>query len=137
MSRWLVTLAWATAPPAVYVLLSLAHAAFVERILTVDVGFGRTLAYWVGSAYLGLLAWGFLPAQPAGWYARRRPAIVAVSIGLLGGAVSAAYAALWLADHWAPSVSVPVLASLAVLLAAAVVVLRLAARDDRKASERQ
>src|SRR4051812_14242857 len=47
--RWLVVLAWSTGPAALYTLLSLAHAAVVERILSVDVGFGRSLAFWVGS----------------------------------------------------------------------------------------
>ncbi len=134
--RWLVVLAWATGPAAAYVLLSLAHAAFVERALTVDIGFGRTLAYWVGATYLALLAWGFLPRQPSRWYARRRPLVAALTVGLLGGVVSVGYAAFWLARHWVPAVGVPVVVSLVVLLAAAVGVLRLAARDDRRAAER-
>ena len=72
--RWLVILAWSTGPAALYALLSLAHAAFVERILSVDVGFGRSLAFWIGSIYLALLAWGFLPRRPDAWYARRAAA---------------------------------------------------------------
>lgn len=133
--RWLVVLGWATGPAALYALLGLAHAALVERVLTVDVGFGRTLAYWVGSAYLALPLWAFLPPQPTHWFAHRRPTIIAVGIGLLGGAVSVGFAALWIVARWAPAVGVPVVLSLAVLLAGAVIVLRLAARDDRRAAE--
>jgi hypothetical protein len=137
MRRWLVVLAWATGPAAVYVLLSLAHAAFIERNLTVDIGFGRTLAYWVGATYLALLARGFLPRQPSRWYAHRRTVLAVLALGTLGGAVSAGYAAFWLAGHWVPGVGEPVVVSLVVLVVAAVGVLRLAARDDRRAAGRQ
>src|SRR6185436_17799760 len=37
--RWLVIVAWSVGPAALYALASLGHAAFVERILSVDVGF--------------------------------------------------------------------------------------------------
>lgn len=132
-----MVLALATGPSALYMLLSLAHAALVERSLTVDVGFGRTLAFWVGSTYLALLAWGFLPRQPSGRYARRSVVLAAVGVGVVGGAVSVGFAGFWLASHWVPSVGGPVIVSLVVLVAAAVGVLRLAARDDRRAAERR
>jgi hypothetical protein len=128
--RWLVVLAWSTGPAAVYALASLAHAAFVERILSVDVAFGRSLAFWIGSIYLALLAWGFLPRRPAAWYARRRPVVGALALGLAGTLVCGAYTGLWLAGHWVPAIGVPVTASAVVLLVAAVGVLLLA-RGDR------
>lgn len=130
--RWLVVLAWSTGPAALYALLSLAQAAFAERILSVDVGFGRSLAFWVGSIYLALLAWGFLPRRPTGWYARRGPVLAMLAVGLLGAVVCGAFTVLWLAAHWAPAVGVPVTASIVVLSVAAVGVLWLAARDERQ-----
>jgi uncharacterized membrane protein len=130
--RWLTILAWSTGPAAVYALASLGHAAFVERILSVDVGFGRALAFWIGSIYLALLAWGFLPARPGAWYARRRPVVAALAAGLVGAVVCGAFTVLWLMAHWVPAVGVPVTVSIAVLLVAAVAVLWLAARDERK-----
>lgn len=137
VARWLVVAGWSTGLAGLYVLLSLAHAVVVERALTVDVAFGRSLAYWIGAAYLVLLAWGFLPRRPTRWYARRRPTLAAMAVGLLGGAVSLVYTAFWLAEHWVPAIGVPVFGSIVVLVAAAVVVLRLAARDDQRAAERQ
>ena len=129
--RWLLVLAWSTGPAAVYVLASLAHAAFVERILNVDVGFGRSLAFWVGSVYLALLTWGFLPSRPDRWYARRRHVLIVLVVGLAGVAVCGTFTGLWLLAHWVPAIGVPVTASIVVLLAAAVGVLWLAGRDDR------
>jgi hypothetical protein len=126
-----VVLAWSTGPAALYALLSLAHAALVERILSVDVGFGRSLAFWVGSICLALLAWGFLPRRPDAWYARRGPILGALAIGLVGLVVCGAFTGLWLAAHWVPAIGVPVVASVAVLVVAAVGVLWLAGRADR------
>ena len=130
--RWLMILAWSTGPAALYALLSLAHAAFVERILSVDVGFGRSLAFWIGSIYLALLAWGFLPRRPDAWYTRRGPLIGALAVGLVGLVVCGAFTGLWLAAHWVPGIAMPVIASIVVWLVAAVGVLWLAARDDRR-----
>ena len=127
--RWLVVLAWSTGPAALYALLSLAHAAVVERILNVDVGFGRSLAFWIGSIYLALLAWGFLPRVPRGRYAARRTVLLLVALGLLGAIVCGAFTVLWLPAHWVPATGVPVAASMAALLVAAVGVLWLAGRE--------
>src|SRR5687768_17528778 len=127
--RWVVLLAWSTGPAALYALASLAHAAVVERILSVDVGFGRSLAFWVGSIYLALLTWGFLPRRPDAWYARRRTVLAVLTLGLAGVAVCGTFTALWLAGHWVPAIGVPVTASIVVLLVAAVVVLWLAGRE--------
>jgi hypothetical protein len=128
--RWLVVLAWSGGPAAVYALLSLAHAALVERILSVDVGFGRSLAFWVGAIYLGLLGWGFLPARPAGWYARRPLVLGLVALGLVGLVACGAFTALWLASHWVAAIGTPVTASILVLVLAALGVLWLAGRDQ-------
>ena len=127
-------LAWSTGPGALYALASLAHAAIVERILSVDVGFGRSLAFWVGAIYLALLTWGFLPHRADAWYARRRNVLIALAIGLVGVVVCGAFTGLWLAAHWTPAIGVPVTASIVVLLVAAVVVLWLAGRDDARTS---
>lgn len=134
LPRWLVILAWSTGLAGLYALAGLLHAALVERILSVDVGFGRGLAFWVGAVYLALLGWGFLPARPIGWYARRRPALAALAVGVAGALVCAVFTGLWLAAHWVPSVGVPVTLSIAVLLVAAVGVLWLAGRDERRRS---
>ena len=127
-------LAWSTGPAAVYALASLAHAAFVERILSVDVGFGRSLAFWVGAIYLALLTWGFLPRRADAWYTRRRIVLIVLAIGVVGVVVCGAFTGLWLAAHWVPAIGVPVTASIVVLLVAAVVVLWLAGRDDARTS---
>jgi len=129
--RWLVILAWSTGPAALYALASLAHAALVEGILSVDVGFGRSLAFWVGTIYLALLAWGFLPRRPDAWYAHRRPVVALLALGLIGTIVCGALTVLWLRAHWVPCIGVPVTVSIVVLLVAAVGVLWLAGRDDR------
>jgi hypothetical protein len=134
MPRWLVILGWSTGLAGLYALTGLLHAALVERILSVDVGFGRGLAFWVGAVYLALLGWGFLPARPTGWYARRRPVVAALAVGVVGAVVCAAFTGLWLAAHWVPAVGVPVTVSIAVLLVAAVGVLWLAGRDERRSS---
>jgi hypothetical protein len=127
--RWLVILAWSTGLAGLYALASLAHAALIERILSVDVGFGRSLAFWVGTIYLALLGWGFLPARPGGRYTQRPAVLAALAVGLLATVVCGTYTALWLAAHWVPAVGGPVTASIAVLVVAAVGVLWLAGRD--------
>jgi hypothetical protein len=131
--RWLLVLAWSSGLAGLYTLASLVHAALVEGILSVDVAFGRALAFWVGTIYLALLAWGFLPARPTGWYARRGLVLAVLTVGLLSAVVSGAITGLWLATHWMPSVGVPVVASIAVLLVSATGVLWLAGHDERKA----
>ena len=129
-SRWLVVLAWSIGPAALYALLSLAHAALVERNLTVEIGFGRSLAFWVGAIYLALLGWGFLPARPTGWYARRPVVLALVALGLIGLVACGTFTALWLAGHWVAAIGTPVTASILVLALAAVGVLWLAGRDQ-------
>src|SRR3954451_15228728 len=123
VSRWLVITAWSTGPAAFYVLLSLAQAALVERILTVDVGFGRSLAFWVATTYLALLGWGFLPAQPPGRFVQRRVVFGLIGLGLVGALVCGAFTGLWLAGHWVGSVVGPVTVSAVVLVLAALGVL--------------
>jgi hypothetical protein len=130
--RWLLILAWSIGPAAVYALMGLLHAALVERILSVDVGFGRGLAFWIVSIYLALLTWGFLPARPTGWYARRRPIMLMLAVGIIGALVCGAFTGLWLMAHWAPAIGVPVLSSMVVLLAAGMGVLWLAGRADTR-----
>jgi len=132
MSRWRVILAWSIGPAAAYALLSLAHAALVERILSVDVGFGRSLAFWVGAIYLALFGWGFLPARPVGRYARRPVIIGLLVLGVVGFVVCGAYTGLWLAGHWVASVGGPVTASMLVVTLAALGVLWLAGREDQR-----
>ena len=128
--RWLVVLAWSMGLAGLYALLSLMHAAFVERILSVDVGFGRALAFWIGTIYLLLLGWGFVPARPAGWYASRPLVLAALGVGVVGLAVCGTYTALWLSSHWVSSVGGPVSVSIVVLVTAAIGVLWLAGRED-------
>src|SRR4051794_6504739 len=128
--RWLVILAWSTGPAALYALLSLAHAALVERSLSVDVGFGRSLAFWVGAIYLALAGWGFFPAGPDRWYARRPLVLGMLALGVAGFVVCGAFTGLWLSAHWVPSTGAPVVASVAVLLLSALGVLWLAGRED-------
>jgi hypothetical protein len=132
--RWLVLVAWAIGPAAVYALPSLAHAALVERSLSVDIGFGRALAFWVGAIYLALLGWGFLPARPAGWYARRGLVLGLVALGLVGLITCGTFTALWLAGHWVSAIGTPVTASILVLILAALGVLWLAGRDQPDAA---
>lgn len=123
--------AWGTGVAGLYTLLSLAHAAVIERLLTVDVGFGRSLAFWIGSIYGLLLGWGFVPRQPTGRYAARPLVFAGLGVGLVALAVCGTYTALWLAAHWVGSVGGPVSASIAVLVTAAIGVLWLAGREDR------
>jgi hypothetical protein len=132
--RWRVVLAWSLGPASLYTLLSLAHAAVVERILSVDVGFGRSLAFWVGTIYLALLTWGFLPAQPAGWYARRGVLVALMVLGLVGLVICGTFTGLWLANRWVSAIGTPVLASILVVTLAALGVLWLAGRDQPDAA---
>ena len=122
--------AWSLGLAGLYALLSLAHAALVERILSVDVGFGRSLAFWIGAIYLSLLGWGFVPARPAGRYAARPFIFAALGVGIVALAVCGTFTGLWLASHWVSSVGGPVTLSIAVLMLAAVGVLWLAGRED-------
>jgi hypothetical protein len=130
--RWLLILAWSIGPAAAYALVGLLHAALVEDILSVDVGFGRGLAFWIVSIYLALLTWGFLPARPTGWYARRQPVLAMLAVGVIGALVCGGFTGLWLMAHWSPAIGVPVVGSMVVLLAAGVGVLWLAGRADRR-----
>ncbi|MCC6176501.1 MAG: hypothetical protein IT305_14435 [Chloroflexi bacterium] len=127
--RWRVVIGWSLGPAAVYAFVSLLQA-LAEGHLTVDVGFGRSLAFWVGTTYLALILWGFLPAAPHGWYARPRALMTLSALGALGVAVCGGFLALWLADHWQASVGTPVLLALAVVLVAALGTLWLAGRAD-------
>jgi len=129
--RWLVILAWSTGPAALYAFLGLAHAALVERLLSVDVGFGRSLAFWVGAIYLALAGWGFFPIRPVGWYARRPLVLGLVALGLVGLVTCGAFTGLWLAGHWVPGIGTPVTASAVVVVLVALGVLWLAGREDR------
>jgi hypothetical protein len=128
--RWLVILAWSGGPAAVYALLGLAHAALVERSLTVEIGFGRSLAFGVGALYIALPLWGFLPRHPRGWYARRGPLLASGLVGILGLAVCGGFTIAWLAAHWNPAVGIPVTASILALAVAAVVTLWFASRGE-------
>lgn len=130
--RWRLVAAWSTGPAAIYALLSLAHAALVERVLTVDVGFGRSLAFWVLSAYLALGLWGFLPRRPRGRYARRGAVTAALTSGLLGLLACGGFTVAWLVARWNASVAVPVLASLAAMLVAALATLWVADKTEAR-----
>ena len=125
-----MVLAWSTAPAAVYAAVGLLHAAVIERTLTVDVAFGRSLSFWVGTAYLALPLWGFLPRRPAGWYARRGPVSVAALVGLVGALACAVVAALWLAARWNPRIGGPVAIGLVILVLALGLTVWLASRDE-------
>ena len=118
--------AWATGPAALYALSSLAHALLVERSLTVDVGFGRSLAFWVVSVYLALALWGFLPRQPSAGYARQRVSYPLLGVGLVGLLVCGGFTVAWLAARWSSGVTAPVLGALVVMLAAGIGTLWLA-----------
>ena len=128
--RWLVILAWSSGPAAVYALLGLLHAALIERALSVEVGFGRSLAFWVAALYLALPLWGFLPRRPSGWYARRPVARGALLVGLVGAVVCGGFAVTWLVRHGTATVAIPVLGSVAVLALLAGLTLRLADRAE-------
>ena len=129
-SRSLVIAACASGPAALYALLSLAHALLVERSLNVDVGFGRSLAFWVVAVYLALLLWGFLPRQPSARFARATVVYSMLAIGALGLLVCGGFTLAWLVARWNPSVGVPVLGALIVMLAAGIGTLRLADRSE-------
>ncbi len=128
LPRWLVIAAWASGPAALYALLGLAHALLVERSLTVDVGFGRSLAFWVVSAYLALLLWGFLPRQPSPRLAQPGVTYPALAVGVLGLLVCGGFTLAWLGAHWNRSIGMPVLGAMVVMVAAAVGTLWLADR---------
>ena len=130
LSRSLVIAVWSTGPAAAYALLSLAHALLIERSLNVDVGFGRSLAYWVVSVYLALLLWGFLPRRPPPHFARPGLAYPLLGVGALGLLVCGGFTLAWLAARWNPSVGVPVIAALIVMLAAGVGTLWIADRTE-------
>jgi hypothetical protein len=130
----MILLAWSLGPPALYTLLSLLHAALVERNLSVDVGFGRTLAFWVGSVYLALLGWGFLPARPTGWYARRRVVLGTLGLGMVGLLAAGGLSGLWLAGHWVGAIGGPVTFSAVVIVLGAIGVIWLAGREERRAA---
>lgn len=132
--RGLVVLAWASGIAGLYALLGVLHAALVERSLSVEVGFGRALAYWVGTAYLGLLLWGFLPREAAGWYARRSLMLGAAAFGVLGLLVCGGFTVAWVLARWSASAGPPAVASLIGLLVVALGVLWLAGREDRARS---
>jgi hypothetical protein len=129
-ARWLTILAWSTGPAAVYALLGLLHAAVVERILNLDVAFGQSLAFWVGAAYIALPLWGFLPRTPAGWYARRRLTQATLAVGVAGAAICGGVTIAWLVVHWRPSVAIPALSTILVLLVAMIVTLWYASRQE-------
>ena len=128
LRRSLVLVAWATGPAALYALASLAHALLVERNLNVDVGFGRSLAFWVVSVYLALILWGFLPRRPSARFARRSVAYPLLGLGALGLLVCGGYTLAWLVARWNPDVGVPVIAALIAMLAAGTGTLWLADR---------
>lgn len=128
--RRLVMVAWATGPAGAYALLSMAHALLVERSLNVDVGFGRALAYWVLSAYLALLLWGFLPRRPPPRLAHPGVAYPLLGVGALGLLVCGGLTLAWLGARWNPGVGIPVLGALVVMLTAAVGTLWIADRAE-------
>lgn len=128
--RWRLVLAWSSGLAAAYAGLSLLHAAVVERVLTVDVGFGRSLAFWVGTVYLALLLWGFLPRQPGGWYARPMLVRAVAVLGAAGALVCGGFTAAWLTRHWSSAVGVPVVLSLLALGAMAGLTMWIAGREE-------
>lgn len=129
-ARWLIILAWSTGPAAAYALLGLLHAALVERILNLDVAFGRSLAFWVGAAYIALPLWGFLPRIQTGWYARRPLTLALLAVGLAGATICGGVTIAWITVHWRPSVAIPALATIVVLLVAMVATLWYASREE-------
>jgi len=128
--RWLVVVAWSSGPAALYALLGLAHAAVVERSLTLDVGFGRSLAFWVGTVYLALPLWAFLSARPSGWYARRGAIGAASTVGGLGLLVCGGFTVVWSLARWNGRVGLPIVLSLIALAATAGLTLWFAAREE-------
>ena len=130
LPRRLVIAAWATGPAAIYALLSLAHALVIQRNLTVAVGFGRSLAFWVVATYLALLLWGFLPPAPSARFARPSVAYPLLGIGLLGLLICGGFTLAWLAAHWSPSVGGPVLGALVLMVLAGLGTLWIADRTE-------
>jgi hypothetical protein len=130
LPRGLVILGWSSGPAAAYALLGLLHAALVERMINVDIGFGRSLAFWVLTLYIALPLWGFLPSSPRRWYARRRTVQAALLLGILGTLVCGGFTVAWLAAHWSWRAGPPVVASLVVVGIAAAVTLRFASREE-------
>lgn len=128
-SRSSVVVAWATGAAGAYVLLSMLHAVGVERLISVDIAFGRSLAFWVTSLYVGLPLWALLPREPSGWYACRRIVAVGLVTGALGALVCAGVLIAWLARRWNPSVGWPVVGSLLAVLVVAAACLWIASRD--------
>ena len=128
--RWLVIAAWSTGLAALYALLGLVHAA-AQGVLDVDVGFGRSLAFWVGAVYLTLGLWGFLPPRPLAWYSRRGPVIAAGLLGAVGTLVCGGFTVAWLASHWTAAVGTPVILSLAALAGMIALTMWVAGREDQ------
>ena len=133
--RWLVILAWSTGPPGCR-LAALAYAALVEHTLSVDVAFGRLLGFVVGSIYLALPLWGFLPYRPVGRFVQRGLVLVMTTIGLITAIIASVVTALWLSAHRVPAVGWPVVISIAVLIVAAIGTLALAGHEDRDSLSR-
>jgi hypothetical protein len=128
--RWLVILTWSLGVAGLYALVGLLHAAVVERQLTLDIGFGRSLAFWVVALYVALPLWGFLPKRPTGWYARRPAILVAGAFAVLGTLVCGGYTLVWVVARWNAAVGVPVLASILLVSVVAVATLWWASREE-------
>jgi len=124
-----VVVAWSSAPAALYALLGLVHAALVERSLTLDVGFGRSLAFWVGTVYLALPLWAFLSARPSGWYARRGAIVATSMVGGLGLLVCGGFTLAWSVARWNGRIGLPIVLSLIALAATAGLTLWFASRE--------
>jgi hypothetical protein len=133
--RWLVILVWSPGVAGVYALVGLLHAALVERLLTLDIGFGRSLAFWVVALYVALPLWGFLPKHPTGWYARKPAILVAGVFAVLGTLVCGGYTLVWVVARWNATVGVPVLASILLVAVVAVATLWWASREEEPRGE--
>lgn len=127
--RWLAIVAWSSGSAAAYALVGLVHAA-AEGVLDVDVGFGRSLAFWVGTVYLALGLWGFLPRRPTAWYSRPRPLVAAGLLGAVGTIVCGGYTVAWLAAHWSAAIGTPVLITLLALAAMISLTMWIAGQED-------
>lgn len=126
--------AWAIGPAGLYALLSMAHALLVERSLNVDIGFGRALAFWVVSAYLALMMWGFLPRPAPTRLARPGLVYPLLGVGAFGLLVCGGFTLAWLGARWNPAIGVPVIGALIVMLAAAGGTLWIADRAESRSS---